>query len=127
MSHSTCTDKLLSHVSPFHVFLSLPSRAACIIWRSLLILSISRSFCVRPPKALYSTVVPSARPYLQGNGGGGHGHRQFAAPAELTCLLSDRNHVVVYKSRATSIVGIGVVTFLGNTSDLVVSVMLKKY
>lgn len=54
-------------------------------------------------------------------------HRQFAAPAELTCLLSDRNHVVVYKSRATSIVGIGVVTFLGNASDLVVSVMLKKY
>lgn len=68
VSHSTCTDKLLSHVSPFHVFLSLPSRAACITWRSLLILSISRSFCVRPPKALYSTVVPSARPYLQGNG-----------------------------------------------------------
>lgn len=52
VSHSTCTDKLLSHVSSFNVFLSLPSRAAYIIWRSLLILSISRSICIRPPKAL---------------------------------------------------------------------------
>lgn len=54
-------------------------------------------------------------------------HRQLAAPAELTGLLSHRNHVLVHKSRATSRVGIGVVTFLGNASDLVVSVMHKKY
>lgn len=53
--------------------------------------------------------------------------RQLSAPAELTCLLSGRNHVVVYSTIATSRVGIGVFTFLGNASDIVVSVMHKKY
>lgn len=161
VSHSTCTDQLLSHVSSFHVFLSLQSRAAYIIWRSLLTLSLSRGICIRPPKALYSTVVPSAHPYLQvlcfhllvspdkwrflchcrhiqhasssslywtfGMGGFTVDRRQLAAPAELSCLLSDRNHGMVYRTKATSRVGIGVVTVLGNASDIDVSVMHKKY